>query len=129
MVDFPRPSTVKELQGFLGIVNFYRRFLPWVAKVLKPLTNCLRGGPKGTTIISWEASMETSFENAKQLPASAAQLGYLDQAAKLSMAVDASATHVRRGLPAAAAVQDSRLGAASCFFKEAGAGSGQIFCI
>ncbi len=48
-VDIPRPSTVKELQGFLSMVNFYRRFLPGAAKLLKPLTDCLRGGPKGAT--------------------------------------------------------------------------------
>ncbi len=83
VVDFPRPSTVKELQGFLG-----------AAKVLKPLTDCLRGGPKGATINSWEASMETAFESVKQLLASAARLAYPDQAAKLSLVVDAWATHV-----------------------------------
>ncbi len=57
--------------------------------MLKPLT-CLRGGPKGTTIISWEASMEKSFESAKQLLASAARLAYPVDA----YPVDALATHV-----------------------------------
>jgi hypothetical protein len=51
VVNFPRPTTVKELLGFLGMVNFYCWFLPGAAKVLKLLTDCLRGGPKGTTII------------------------------------------------------------------------------
>ncbi len=49
----PRPSTVKELQMFLGMVNFYRRFLLGVARVLRPLTDCLRGGPKGPTAVEW----------------------------------------------------------------------------
>jgi putative transposase len=26
--EFPRPTIIKDLQAFLGIVNFYRRFLP-----------------------------------------------------------------------------------------------------
>jgi hypothetical protein len=47
VVDFPRPSTVKELQAFLGMLNFYRRFLPSVADTLRPLTDSLRGGKKG----------------------------------------------------------------------------------
>ncbi len=39
--DHPRPITVKELQGFLGVINFYRRFIPAAAHILKPL----RAGP------------------------------------------------------------------------------------
>jgi cleavage and polyadenylation specificity factor subunit 1 len=53
VTDFPRPSTVKELQMFLGMVNFYRRFLPGAARALRPLTDCLRGGPKGLTAVEW----------------------------------------------------------------------------
>jgi hypothetical protein len=28
ILKFPQPQSVKQLQGFLGSVNFYRRFLP-----------------------------------------------------------------------------------------------------
>ncbi len=37
VTDLPRPSTVMEMQMFLGMVNFYRRFLPGVARVLRPM--------------------------------------------------------------------------------------------
>jgi hypothetical protein len=40
----PPPQDIKQLQRFLGMVNFYRRFLPNCAQVLKPLTDLLRGG-------------------------------------------------------------------------------------
>jgi hypothetical protein len=40
----PPPQDIKQLQRFLGMVNFYRRFLPNCAQVLKPLTNLLKGG-------------------------------------------------------------------------------------
>jgi hypothetical protein len=40
----PRPGSLQELQGFLGTVNFYHRFLPAAAKLLRPLTDALRGG-------------------------------------------------------------------------------------
>jgi hypothetical protein len=39
--EFKRPGTQKELQRFLGLVNFYRRFLPSAARVLLPLTDSL----------------------------------------------------------------------------------------
>ena len=35
---FQPPSMVKKLQVFLGLVNFYYRFLPGIAKTLLPLT-------------------------------------------------------------------------------------------
>jgi hypothetical protein len=36
--NFPPPATVKQLQAFLGIINFYHRFVPAAASVLLPLT-------------------------------------------------------------------------------------------
>jgi hypothetical protein len=42
----PPPQDIKQLQRFLGIVNFYRHFLPNCAQVLKPLTDHLKGGAK-----------------------------------------------------------------------------------
>ena len=43
---FERPRTVKALQRFLGMVNFYRRFLPGIAAVMQPLTDALAGAPR-----------------------------------------------------------------------------------
>ncbi len=40
----PPPQDIKQLQRFLGMVNFYCRFLPNCAQVLKPLTDLLKGG-------------------------------------------------------------------------------------
>jgi hypothetical protein len=47
--DFQPPEDKQGLQIFLGLVNFYRRFLPGAASVLKPLIDVLRGpgGKKG----------------------------------------------------------------------------------
>jgi Reverse transcriptase (RNA-dependent DNA polymerase) len=43
----PLPATVKQLQALLGLVNFYPRFIPAVAKLLRPLTDYLKGGKAG----------------------------------------------------------------------------------
>jgi hypothetical protein len=43
------PSDVKSLQRFLGMINFYRRFLPGIARILRPLTDATSG--KGR--LSW----------------------------------------------------------------------------
>jgi hypothetical protein len=92
--EFPRPVTVRELQAFLGMVNFYRRFLPAVAKTLKPLTDALRGKLRGTDTVLWTAECAVAFEAAKQALLRATCLAHPVAGAKLSLAVDTSATHV-----------------------------------
>ena len=37
VTNFPRPLSVKSLQEFLGMVNFYHRFLPQAALLMWPL--------------------------------------------------------------------------------------------
>ncbi len=49
----PTPTTMKELQGFLGVINFYRRFVPAAARILKPLTDQLKGSPRLAPAIPW----------------------------------------------------------------------------
>ena len=39
--DFPPPSTLRKLREFLGLINFYRRFVPRCASILQPLTDLL----------------------------------------------------------------------------------------
>jgi hypothetical protein len=42
----PVPTDVMQLQCFLGLINFYRPFLPGIAATLLPLTDALCGSPK-----------------------------------------------------------------------------------
>ncbi len=52
--DFPRPGNpVRELQTFLGAVNYYRQFLCAVAQILKPLTSSLCGNLPGSNTVAW----------------------------------------------------------------------------
>ncbi len=37
--DFPQPTNQRKLRDFLGLVNFYRRFIPHRASLLQPLSN------------------------------------------------------------------------------------------
>ncbi|BHF72655.1 hypothetical protein SprV_0401572400 [Sparganum proliferum] len=63
--DFPPPTSKRQLQRFLGMVNFYRRFLPNCADLMLPLTNLL-SGPKGPLELRGHAL--TAFERNKDLP-------------------------------------------------------------
>ncbi|MFN9910727.1 MAG: hypothetical protein ACK56F_32245, partial [bacterium] len=55
--DCPPPTDIKQLQRFLGLINFYRRFLPAVARILQPLTDLLRGSPK---VLLWSPAADAA---------------------------------------------------------------------
>jgi hypothetical protein len=60
--DCPPPTDIKQLQRFLGLVNFYRRFLPAFARTLQPLTDLLKGSPK---VLLWSPAADATFVAAK----------------------------------------------------------------
>ncbi len=104
--NYLRPATVKQLLAFLGVFNFYRRFVSTAAKILRPLTNSTRGSPKATAVVEWTPPMEAAFEAARTALGAAALLAHPQQDQELAMMVDASADHVglalqRRRSPAA----------------------------
>ncbi|KAK3508084.1 hypothetical protein QTP70_013058 [Hemibagrus guttatus] len=58
VTEWPAPTTVWELQRFLGFANFYRRFIRNYSSVAGPLTSLLRGKPKK---LSWTDQARTAF--------------------------------------------------------------------
>jgi len=91
VAEFPQPGTVKELQRFLGLLNFYRRFLPGVARTLKPLTDALRGNPKR---LDWQAAHSAAFAAAKAQLAAAVPLFHPAPGSQLALCTDASSSHL-----------------------------------
>ncbi|BHF75332.1 hypothetical protein SprV_0501842800 [Sparganum proliferum] len=85
--DFPPPNSKRQLQRFLGMVNFYRRFLPNCADTILPLTNLLSGSKR--TFELTPAAL-TSFEQVKALLADATLLTHYRADAPISLMVDAS---------------------------------------
>jgi hypothetical protein len=88
--DFPPPQDVLQLQKFLGMVNFYRRFLPGIACTLQPLTDALRGAPK---TLEWPPAA-TAFGVAKAALAAAVPLAFPALNDVLCLATEASDIHV-----------------------------------
>ena len=41
ITKFPKPQTIKQLRRFLGMINFYRRFISGCAEILQPLNKML----------------------------------------------------------------------------------------
>lgn len=93
--DFPTPRTVKELRRFLGMLNFYHRFVPAAASIQAPL-NSLLAGPKikGSHPITLTAEHLEAFENCKRSLSEATLLVHPDPKAELSIHTDASDTAI-----------------------------------
>ncbi|KAB5587910.1 Retrotransposable element Tf2 [Ceratobasidium theobromae] len=61
-VDWPIPKTVKQVQEFLGFVNFYQRFVPNYSKKARPLFELLLKDKKW----EWGMTQQGAFEGLKQ---------------------------------------------------------------
>lgn len=88
--DFPAPTTVRQLRRFLGMINFYRRFLPNAAHTQAPLNALLTGSVKGTHPVDLTGDALKAFEQCKEALSSAALLAHPDCEAKLALVTDAS---------------------------------------
>jgi cleavage and polyadenylation specificity factor subunit 1 len=91
---FPKPTCIKELQASLGLVNFYRKFLPAIAHTLCHLTDTLKGSKKGTEVVQWSEVRENALVSAKQALAKATLLAHPAADATLALVVDASNSHI-----------------------------------
>jgi hypothetical protein len=94
----PARTTVKELQGFLGVKNLHWRFIPAAARILKPLTNQLKGGPKPAAAIPWTADMQAAFSVAKAPLTGCVRLIHPALEAEVALHLDASAEHIGAAL-------------------------------
>ena len=73
------------------MINFHQRFLRNAARVLAPLTITLRGPGKS---LHWSPVLDSAFHSAKLLLASVPVLTHPEPRAAISLAVDASDSHV-----------------------------------
>eukprot|EP00731_Ephydatia_muelleri_P009634 Em0005g220a len=83
----PIPLNVTELRSFLGIVNYYGKFIQSVADLCAPLNELLQ---KNTPWI-WTATCMKSFNQLKQALGSAEVLCHYNPSEEISLACDASA--------------------------------------
>jgi len=89
--SFPKPTTVKGLQEFLGMVNYYHRFVPRAANIMRPLFAATAGKAK---MVEWLPEMETAFEAVKETLAAATMLVHPKEDAPTAITVDASSVAV-----------------------------------
>lgn len=92
--QFPIPKNVRELRRFLGMINFYRRFLKDAAKSQALLHDLLTGTVKGSHPVTLTGDTLKAFEDCKQSLCDATLLAHPDMNARLALVTDASDTTI-----------------------------------
>ena len=90
---FPTPTTMRQLRRFIGMLNFYRRFIPKCSTILRPLTDILDRKNRPITL---EGETLLAFNAAKDALANFTSLSYVsaDPQTRLLLTTDASDTGV-----------------------------------
>ncbi|GFT96556.1 transposon Ty3-G Gag-Pol polyprotein [Trichonephila clavipes] len=89
ILNYPQPKTIKELRRFLGLLNFFRRFLPRVAHNQTHLNDFLKGSKRNDNCkINWQEKAKSEFQNCKTLLANATLLVHPNPNANLVLQVD-----------------------------------------
>ena len=61
--DAPAPMNVTEVKAYLGLLNYYNKFLPNLATLLAPLHELLRQNINW----SWQKKQEEAFQKSKTI--------------------------------------------------------------
>ena len=86
IVKAPAPKSITELKAFIGLMNYYSKFVPNLASLLHPLYQLL-----GKSVPwSWTPERQAAFDGAKKLLTAANVLIHFDPQKDLVLACDAS---------------------------------------
>ena len=86
VADWPRPQTVSQVRSFLGIANYFRRFIQHYAKIASPLDEVTGKGTK----FSWNQERQSAFEALKTALLQAPVLRLANVAKPFKVHTDAS---------------------------------------
>jgi len=83
---FPVPRKIKNVQSFLGLAGYYRKFIENFSKIAKPLTKFIKKSKK----FNWTAEQQNSFQSLKEKLTTAPVLSYPDFQREFMITTDAS---------------------------------------
>ena len=87
-----RPQTKRQLRSFLGLANYYRKFVPNFAAVAVPLTDLTKKGEPNT--LKWGEAQENAFRSLKGKLANVPILHLPDVDRPFILRTDASETGI-----------------------------------
>ncbi|RKK67903.1 hypothetical protein BFJ69_g14088 [Fusarium oxysporum] len=86
VAEWPKPTTVKEVQSFLGFANYYRRFIKDFSKIANPLTELTKKERK----FIWLLEAQNAFEQLRQAILSEPVLVMFDPNKEIELETDLS---------------------------------------
>ena len=87
IINAPQPKNLQEVRSFLGLLNYYGKFIKNLSSILHPLNHFLRANQKW----EWTEEQTWAFEKAKTQLTSSDVLMHYDPKLPINMAADASA--------------------------------------
>ena len=84
--NYPRPKTPKQIQKFVGLINYYRKFIKDFSTLASPLTRLT----KKKVPFEWSEECEVAFKTMKQCLINPPILVYPDYNKKFKITTDAS---------------------------------------
>lgn len=84
--EFPPPRRLRNLRSFLGLANYYRKFVKDFTKITKPLTLLTRKDIN----FHWTDEQQNAFENLKSALTSSPVLRHFDEKLPIEVHTDAS---------------------------------------
>ena len=92
--QFPQPASQRKLRQFLGLINFYHRFILGCARILEPVHVLLTGPAKTDCHLVWTPEAETAFTTVKNVLADTTLLVHPQADAPTCIVTDAPDTAV-----------------------------------
>jgi hypothetical protein len=86
VIDWPVPEKVKDIQFFLGLANYYRRFIKDFSKIAAPLHKLTRKDQPW----EWKEEQQVAFDILKQKFINKPILTMVDTTKKMRIESDAS---------------------------------------
>lgn len=90
---FPLPKTVRSLRRFLGMFNFYRRFLPSAAEYQSPLHTTI-AGQRCNHPVPWTPILEDAFPACKECLSNITLLAHPSTDSPLGLFTETSAISI-----------------------------------
>ena len=89
VLDWPQPKSMKDMQSFLGLVNYFNEYIPFYSALVEPM-NKIKNKKHFEWSKPWTGKLLESFTKVKQALKDCTKLSYPDFSRDFFLATDAS---------------------------------------